>query len=54
VQGSPRYSCISLSWPKIRETGLPVNIGGLTSGHDKDQTSLERAGRSPSTSSQAC
>jgi len=41
----------------IRETGLPVNIGGVTSGRDKDKTSLERAGialRSPTTSYQVC
>ena len=28
----------------IRETGLPVNIAGVTSDRDKDSTLLERAG----------
>jgi hypothetical protein len=30
----------------IRETGLSLNIAGLTSGPDKDKTSLERAASS--------
>jgi hypothetical protein len=44
--GHRRYPCITLSRPMIRETGLSLNIAGLTSGPSKDKTSLERAASS--------